>query len=98
IRSRQAVFDETCNRSRDADVEQSLPRANRRLDANNRAERADQCRGRYEVRQGSVNAVSLGYDEMAELMRQQDAHQRYREGNPQYQVCRVLKKPFQVTQ
>src|ERR1035441_8284246 len=55
----------------------------------------DQRRRRNEIGQGRVNPISLGHDEMAELMRQQNTHQRHREGNAQHQICRVLKEPPQ---
>lgn len=82
----------------DADIEQRRARTNGRLDADQRAEGADERRGGYEVGKRGVNAVPPGDDEMSELVREQDAEQRQREWQPHQQARGILPDPAQGKQ
>jgi hypothetical protein len=63
------------HRTGDSDIEENALRVDRRADANERAESAEQRRGK-EVRQAGVDVVVERGEIVAELVRQQDGEQR----------------------
>ena len=86
------------NRPRHSDVEQRPAGTDRRLDANKGAHGADQSWSRNEKRKRRVDAVLLAEEEVPKLVRQQNCHQRDREGNPHQKPAGLLPDPQRVKQ
>ena len=89
-----ASHHETRDRSRNPNIEQRRTRADRGTNPDERSHRPNQRRKWNKERQGCVYAITNAIKVMSHLVRQQDQHQRSREGNPLDQPRRMLQHSF----
>src|ERR1700735_1189988 len=76
---------ESDNRTREPHIKKRFARRNRRANPNERAESPKNCRRWNEIRIGGVDSIFAASEVMPKLMREKDAKQREREGNPKHQ-------------